>query len=169
MSRGILPFLLVAAALAACSKSEPPAASKPRPAAEEAEAQPAVRVEAEPARPDPFEPPQGALPPGFPYEIMEGDRIRGSSSFTVDGLVHYDVSLLSEGEPEEVANHWQGALEKRGIRVVRQRVDAEDHERIVLFGEDDEGVFHRVGILRATAAEGEEARPVKVNVYIGKR
>lgn len=162
MRRRILPLILPVALVVACSKSEPPAASK-APAAQK------KAPEAPPPPPTPVRT-QGELPRGFPYAIMEEDLLRDSSSFTADGIVHYEVGLESPLPPEEVADHWEKQLEKNGVQVVRQRVEEEDHVRIVLLGEDPKGVFSRVSIVHNTtvADDGEKAL-AKIGVYVGKR
>lgn len=165
MRRRILYVSIVLALVAACSKSESPKAA-PSPARDK----PAARVE-DRVRPEPLPVrAEGKLPEGFPYAIMEGDRIRQSTSFTIDGLLHFDVGLESDLEPESIADYWEKALEKRGVTVVRQRIEEQGIVRIVLQGDDADGLHNRVSVLHnTTESEDGEKAPAKISISVGRR
>lgn len=166
----ILSISLPLVLLAACSKSDPPVE---RPASAPTEETPRPDLpDAQPVRAE------GVLPAGFPYEIMEGDRIGASTSFAVDGVQHYEAGLESTLAADAVADYWASELEAKGVKVVRQRVEEAGRVRIVIQGEDDAGVYSRVSVLRRTSegetdepapADADEARTTKVKVYVGKR
>lgn len=165
MRRLILSISLPLALAAACSKSEPPAAEKPTPPPTE------TKEEPKPAAPEPLPVrTTGELPRGFPYELMEGDRIHAASSFASDGVQHYEVGLESAPEPERVADYWESQLESKGVKVVRQRVEEPGLMRIVLQGEDAAGVYSRVSVLQnTTEGDEDEKAPSQVTVYVGRR
>lgn len=163
MRRQILALILPLALVTACSKSEPPADAPTPPAQEEERAAPRL-ADTQPVRSE------GELPANFPFEMMEGDSIRQATSFTSEDVVHFDVGLESNHDPEVIAEHWAKELEKRGVEVLRQRIEEPGHIRLVIEGVDEKGVFNRVSVLQTTAeGEEEEDRPSKVRVYVGKR
>lgn len=162
-----LPLLLaLSLALGAgCSKSEPqasrPQASPtPPPAEKKAEPQPqAKRVE-----------PLADPPPGFPYALMEGDRVRQSRSFFDDGVQHYEVALESDLDPEAVADYWEAELGKHGVKVSRKRTEDAGFLLVVVDGKDEAGLYARVSALQNRRQDPEAGRaPTKVNVFLGKR
>jgi hypothetical protein len=156
-------FLLLALPLAlgaGCSKPEPQASPAPPPAEKKAESRPEAKPVEALAEP----------PIGFPYALMEGDRVRQSQSFFHDGVQHYEVALESDLDPEAVADYWEAELGKRGVKVSRKRTEDTGFLLLVLEGPDEAGIYSRVSVLQNRGQDpGGGKTPTKVNVFLGKR
>jgi len=164
--RASIPLVVALAFSFALACSRPGSGPQRDPSPASRAAKPEIVI---PPEEEPVEAP-GVVPVGFPYQPMEGDRIRQSRSFWARDAQHYEVAIDSELAPEAVAEYWEAELGKHGVKVSRKQTEAPHFLLFILEGEDDKGVYSRVSVLKNRATGAEEAQvPTKVSVFVGKR